>query len=122
MAGAVKQFVVYSKVTFIVAIFAAVALVVFKNRGYKTRFWPGAAKAEVSTLWLMLATGVGSIVVFWMLSRLRRVWRQLAELRSEKARETELLAQARRREELDDQERRIDQKLKKALNEDNSQG
>ena len=60
MAGILKQVIVYSKVTCICLLFVAVAVIVFKNRDYRTNFWPGAAGEKVSTLWLMLATAVSA--------------------------------------------------------------
>jgi CBS domain containing-hemolysin-like protein len=121
MAGSFKQLVVYTKVTLIVAILLGVAVVVFKNSGYKTRFWPYADQADVPTLWLMLATSVVSVCVFWLLSKMRRVWRELAELRAEKLEKERLSQEEHRRSQLNDQERRIDEKIKKALDPEKSQ-
>jgi uncharacterized membrane protein YcjF (UPF0283 family) len=121
MAGSFKQLVVYTKVTLIVAILLGVAVVVFKNSGYKTRFWPYADQADVPTLWLMLATSVVSVCVFWLLSKMRRVWRELAELRAEKLEKERLAQVEHQRKQLNDQERRIDEKIKKALDPEKSQ-
>lgn len=121
MAGPIKQVTVYAKVTIIVAILVGVAVVIFMNRNYKTRFWPWADQAEVSTLWLMLATSVVSVCVFWIFSKMRRVWRELAEIRAQKVEQSRLTEEHHRRQQLDEQERRIDEKIKKALDPDNSQ-
>ncbi len=121
MAGSLKQIVVYTKVTIITAVLLGVLIIVFKNRGYETEFWPWADKAKVPTLWLMLATSVVSIAVFWLLSKMRRVWRELAALRAEQAEKQRLAQEDHRRRQLDDQERRIDEKIKKALDPDKSQ-
>ncbi|HKQ50473.1 MAG TPA: hypothetical protein VJZ71_20545 [Phycisphaerae bacterium] len=122
MAGPIKQITVYAKVTLIVAIFLGVATIIFKNRSYETKFWPWAVLAPVSTLWLMLATSVVSVVVFWLLSKMRRVWRELADLRLQKAAQERQAEEDQRRRQLDEQERRIDDKIKKALGPENSQG
>ena len=121
MAGPVKQITVYAKVTLIVAILLFVATIIFKNRSYETRFWPWAHQAPVSTLWLMLATSVASVVIFWVLSKMRRVWRELADLQAQKAQQLRQQEEDQRRRQLDEQERRIDDKIKKALGPDNSQ-
>ncbi len=107
MGRTTRQFLVYTKVTILCLIVAVVAVFVVKNCGYTTRFWPGAVGEPVSTLWLMLMTGVMSVVIFWILSRMRRIFKDLAELRAEQAAE-------RRRTELLAQEKRIDEKLRKA--------
>ncbi len=121
MAGTFKQVLVYTKVTFIFLILLGVGIIVFKNSGYKTRFWPYANQADVPTLWLMLATSLVSICVFWLLTKMRRVWRELVEIRVDKAKSQRLAAEEHRRRQLDEQERRIDEKIQKALEPDNSQ-
>ena len=121
MAGPVKQITVYAKVTIIVAILLGTIVIIFMNRGYKTRFWPWADQADVPTLWLMLATSIVSISAFWVLSKMRRVWRELADLRLQKATQERQALEDQRRRQLDEQERRIDDKIKKALGPDNSQ-
>ncbi len=115
MAGKLRQFVVYGKVTIVAAILLLVVVVVVKNWGFKTRFWPWADQEPVPTLWLMLATAVFSVLVFGAVTRLRRVFRELAEIRDEKARAKEAESYASRKKQLDDQERRIDEKIKGAL-------
>lgn len=121
MAGRIRQFVVYAKVTLIVALAVVVIVVVFMNRNYRTNFWPWADKEQVSTLWLMLATCILSIIVFWALAKTRRVWREVVEIQAEKTRQQQEAEVERRRAALEEQERRIDTKLKQALGPDNSQ-
>jgi len=121
MVQKLKRLVVYAKVGFVVIVLAAIVVLVFKNRDYQTRFWPGAAEADVPTLWLILVTAILSILVFWILSKMRRVFTELSEIRAERAAQREQAAHEQRRRELDAQERRIDEKLKKGLEGDNSQ-
>lgn len=118
MATKVRQFIVYSKVTFIGLIFIGVTLILFKNRNYKTNFWPGADGEQVSTLWLMLATAITSILVFWIFSKTLRVIREVQQVRAEQALQERLADQDRFKENLDAQERRIDEKIKRAIAED----
>lgn len=100
----------------------AVVLVVFMNRNYETRFWPGATDRDLPVLWLMLGSGVSSVIAYWLLTRIRRVMKDVAELAKEKKRSEETAAQARRAAELEQQEKRIDEKLSQALGNQNSQG
>ena len=65
----------------------------------------------------MLLAGVFSIIAYWVLSKTRRALADLAELSAERARQRRITEQDQRRQELDDQERRIDEKIKKALKE-----
>lgn len=115
MTGKLRQFVVYGKVTIVAAILLLVAIVVVKNWQFKTRFWPWANERDVPTLWLMLATAVFSILVFSAITRLRRVFKELSEVRNEQARQKEGKAFAERQRRLDEQERRIDEKIQDAL-------
>lgn len=119
MRGSFGRFVVYCKVSFVGLLFLAIVVLVWQNRGYKTNFWPGAADAQspVATLWLILLTSVLSIVVFWVLTKTRRVLRELAEVRAQRAEAQKLATQEQRRKELEEQERRIDAKIKQAIGE-----
>ncbi len=117
MAKRIKQFVIYARVTAVVALLTLVTVLIIKNWSYTTRFWPGAAEQDVPTLWLMLLAGVFSIIAYWVLSKTRRALADLAELSAERARQRRITEQDQRRQELDDQERRIDEKIKKALKE-----
>lgn len=109
------QFIVYAKLTIIVVIALGVVTIVFMNRNHTATFWPGASDQPVSTLWLMLATGVASVAAFWILAKTRRVWKELRALGERKAAEARRAEVERRQRELDAQERRIDEKIKKAL-------
>jgi len=109
-----KELLVYAKITILGLLALAVGLVFFKNRLYTTKFWPFASEVEVATLWLILATSVGSIVVFWVCTKLRRVFSELRELRLQRDQRRLLDEQRRRQEELNAQEKRIDEKLRNA--------
>lgn len=122
MQGKFRQVVVFTKVTGMSLAGLAVILVIFMNRNYQTRFWPGATDRDVPILWLMLGSGVSSIIAFWLLTRIRRVMKDVAELAKEKKRSEEAATQARRAAELEKQEKRIDEKLTQALGDQNSQG
>ncbi len=115
MTGKIKQLFVYARVTLVCAILALVVVVVFKNWHFETNFWPGAVTAKVSTLWFMIATSAFSISVFWILSKMRRVFRDLALLRADRAELRKAGEHQKRQDHLDQQERRIDEKIQKAL-------
>lgn len=121
MASKVKQFFVYARLTIIVLLFISLGVIVFRNRAYKTNFWPGADGEQVATLWLMLATAILSIIVFWVFAKTRRVVKDLKQLHAEQAIERKAEEAEKMRESLVEQERRIDAKLKRAIGPDNSQ-
>ncbi len=115
MAGRFRQVVVYGRVTILCLLAAAVVVLVVKNWDFKTRFWPGASNQDVPTLWLMAAAAALASVVFWIFCKMRRVFADLSELRAERTRDRQIAEQERRAKTLDDQERRIDAKIQKAL-------
>jgi type VI protein secretion system component VasK len=117
-----RQFLVYSKATLLLAGLLALLLLVFKNRSYTTQFWPGAADQPVSTLWIMLLTAILSIVAWSILLRVRRIWKELRDVRAEKARLAEQARLEQRSQQLEQQEKRIDEKLRRGLDPNNSQG
>jgi uncharacterized protein HemX len=110
-----RQLIVYTKLTVVCICLGTVAVVVFMNRNYTTNFWPAAVGEPVSTLWLMLATALASVLFFWVFSKTRRVLRELAQVRAEQEMAARLSEQERLRKSLDEQERRIDEKLKRAV-------
>jgi amino acid transporter len=113
----IKQVVVYAKVMLLVVLAVLIGAIVFKNRAYRTEFWPWAVQEEVPTLWLMLATSVMSIICFWIFTKVRSVFRDMAELSHSRKQEATRKEATRLKQELDEQERRIDQKLKGAIDE-----
>ncbi|MBI5762776.1 MAG: hypothetical protein HZA51_04540 [Planctomycetes bacterium] len=121
MASGFRQFVVYTKVTALFLVFAGVLLIVFMNRNYKTNFWPGAAGEQVATLWLMGATGVVSMIAFWVFSKTRRVLGEWADLRKDEEHTARQAEQEKIRQSLEERERRIDDKLRNALGDEKSQ-
>ncbi len=115
MAERFRQVVVYGRVTILCLLAAAVVVLVVKNWDFKTKFWPGASDRDVPTLWLMAATAALAIVTFWIFCRMRRVFGDLSDLRAERARDRQIADQEHRTKTLDEQERRIDAKIQKAL-------
>lgn len=118
MPSRVKQIIVYARLMIVAILFLGIVVVVFMNRNYETNFWPGASGEKVSTLWLILATAAISIIAAWVFSRTRRVFKDLAQLRAEEALELKAAETERLRKSLADQERRIDEKLHRALDPD----
>ena len=114
MASGFRQFVVHAKVTVLCLVFVAVCVIVFMNRTYETNFWPGADGDKVSTLWLMGATSVVSILSFWLLTKTRRVWAEWADLRKERELTDRLAEQEKLKQTLDERESRSDDKLRRA--------
>lgn len=119
--GPLKRFFVYAKVAAFCLVALAVVVLVVQNCNYQTRFWPGAVDRDVPTLWLILITSILSMIVFWILSKTRRVFVELAEIRAQRAEQKAQSERERRMQELDERERRIDDKIKQAIEEKSSE-
>src|SRR5438128_12159663 len=116
MPSRMKQIFVYTRLTAIIVLFVAIMVIVFENRNNETDFWPVAKK--ISTVWLILATAAISIIAAWIFSKTRRVLKDLSQLRAEEALQMKAAETERLRKSLADQERRIDEKLQRAVGPD----
>lgn len=118
MTLAFKQVKVYTKLGLFLVVAVAIGAVLIKNRHHSVQVWffglVDPAK-EVNVVWLMVWTAIGAVVSWWVLRTTLGLVKDMRELR----REEELRERAKTQEELAarlrDQERRIDDKITKAI-------
>ena len=118
MTLAFKQVKVYTKLGLLLIVAVAIGAVLIKNRSHSVQVWffglVDQAK-EVNVVWLMVWTAIGAVVSWWVLRATLGLVKDMRELR----REEELRERAKTQEELAarlrDQERRIDDKITKAI-------
>jgi hypothetical protein len=118
MTLAFKQVKVYTKLGLLLIVAVAIGAVLIKNRSHSVQVWffglVDPAK-EVNVVWLMVWTAIGAVVSWWVLRATLGLVKDMRELR----REEELRERAKTQEELAarlrDQERRIDDKITKAI-------
>ncbi len=118
MTLAFKQVKVYTKLGLFLIVAVAIGAVLIKNRSHSVQVWffglVDPAK-EVNVVWLMVWTALGAVVSWWVLRATLGLVKDMRELR----REEELRERAKTQEELAarlrDQERRIDDKITKAI-------
>ena len=125
MSLAIKRFKVYVRVTLIVVVAVAIGLVLFKNRDNEVSFWFFGLtedNAQINIVWLMLCTAVGSLLSWWVLSFGWGLWRDLREVKRRQAMDRVTKELAKREAELDERDRRIDEKLKRAITHENEPG
>ena len=96
-----------------------ISAVVVKNRGNVADVWLFKSYEDVPTLRLMLLTSLAAVVTWWMLWGLRRLIRDWRALQTEDAVEAKAAEQKRLAEELAVRERRIDEKIKGSISEEN---
>ena len=121
MSLAFRRIKVYSRLTLIVLVVLAVGAVFWRNRDHSAKFWFFWLIDEqqpINVLWLMLCTAVGALLAYGLLSTvwgLRKEMKKLAQDTELRERERQ---QAERAKTLQEQEQRIDAKLKKAVSEE----
>ena len=121
MRLAFKRLKVYGRGGLIVAVLGVVGLVLLKNRGHAVAFWFfGLTDDErpVNVVWLILCTSAATLVSWWVLSLgwgLLRDMREVHRLRAISDATKELTQRAT---DLQERERRVDERLKRALAED----
>lgn len=125
MSLAIKRFKVYVRVTLIVVVAVAIGLVLFKNRDNEVSFWFfGVTEdgTQINVVWLMLCTAVGALLSWWVFSFGWGLWRDLREVKRRQAMDRATKELAKREAELDERDRRIDQKLKRAITQEEEPG
>ena len=125
MSVAFKQLRVYVRSVFILTVTVAVGLVLFKNRNHEVSFWflwlTDDAK-PINVVWLILCTGVGTLVTWWAFSLGWGLWRDAREVKRLRAVDEAASKLDKRTTELDERERRIDEKLRRAITDDERVG
>ena len=117
MTLAIKQVKVYLRTIAVALVVGAVGLVLFKNRTNYVEVWffgltDGSKKVNV--VWLMLSTALGTLTVWRVVWFARGLWRDLREVARLKAIEEADQQHKQRAAELEERERRIEEKLKRA--------
>lgn len=115
MRLAIRTFTVYLRVVVVLLVVAAIGLILFKNRTYTVNVWLfGLTDPEkaVNVVWVILATAVSSLTLWWIVSLGRGLVHDFRELRRE--RELALTQQVtqQRVAELDARQQRVEEQLK----------
>ncbi len=121
MSLVMRQLKLYARLTLLVALALVVATVVTKNWNNRVTVWFFGTYESINVLWLMLCTAAAAIVAWWILSMTRTVWRDLREMfRMSETERTQKVLQ-KRADELTEMEKRIDRKLKNAIEDDDAE-
>ena len=125
MSLAIQRLKVYLRTSIVVVVVGAIGLVLFKNRANYVEAWVFGLTAEskkVNVVWLMLSTALGTLTAWRIVWFARGLWRDLREVARQKAIEEATKLQERRAAELDERERRIEEKLKRTAASDGESG
>jgi len=115
MALALRKIKVYAKAAAIVAVVLVVLLVVWFNRQHQVTVWFFGTFEDLNVLWLICVTAVASVFGFWVVSKVRSTVKELRQLRRDNRLQRELSEQKQTLERIEQKERRIDQKLRQAI-------
>lgn len=125
MSLAFKQVKVYSKLVVFLVLAGAIAAILIKNRHHEVNVWFFGlvdAAQPVNVVWLMVWTAIGAVVSWWILRTALTLVKDMRELRrDERIREREK-SQQELAKKLQDQERRIDEKIQKTISQEADPG
>ncbi|UCG32554.1 MAG: hypothetical protein JSU68_12930 [Phycisphaerales bacterium] len=115
MSLAFRKLHTYARLALMVAVAVVVALVLFKNRNHQATVWFFHKYEDINVVWLLVITGAGSVVAAWLTRGVFQVIKEVKRMRIEEESKRILRDQATRAQQLLEQERRIDAKLKASL-------
>lgn len=115
MGLALRRIKVYCKLGLMAAVAVVILLVVVCNRQNEADVWFFTKFEKVNVLYLILVTAVSSVVLFWAITRIRGVIREVHLVREERRNAEQAARQKKLAEELADREKRIDEKLRRSI-------
>ena len=115
MSLAFKKLRVYARLILMGAVGLVVVLVLFKNRNNLATVWFFHEYKDINVVWLLLITGIGSVVAAWLTRGVFRVMKEVRQIRQEEDSARLVREQEQRARDLVEQEKRIDAKLKASL-------
>ncbi|HEY3244590.1 MAG TPA: hypothetical protein VGM03_14715 [Phycisphaerae bacterium] len=115
MKLAFRKFKVYAKLVVIIAAALVTLLVVYNNHDQRASVWFFGEYQNINVLWLMACTAAAAILVYWILRITRGVLHDMRAAQQEEQLRAREAAAAQRARELEERERRLDDKLKRAI-------
>jgi len=125
MTLAIQRVEVYVRLIAVALVVGAVGLVLFKNRSNYVEVWFFGLTDEtkkVNVVWLLLSTALGTLTAWRVVWFARGLWRDMREVARLKAIEEADQKHKHRAVELEERERRIEEKLKRAAGSDGESG
>ena len=118
MSLAFKRFKVYLRTLLSALVVVVVGLVLVMNRNHEVAvwfFWLTDPDETVNVVWVMLCTALATLVSWWVVSRGVTLLREVREVRRLQRAKASDERQKARAAELDERERRLDEKLERAI-------
>lgn len=118
MTLALKRIKVYVKLIAIVAVVASILLIVWFNLDNTAKIWFFGTYEQVNVLWLMLITAILSIASWWIVAKIFATVRELRQLQHAQTSQQQIEEQRRLAQEMAEREKRIDEKLRRSIQEE----
>lgn len=115
MGLALKRIKTYAKLTALITVAVVILLVIVYNRNHKVDIWLFGTIQQTNVLWVMLVSGASAVAIVKALGLVRKVLRDVKQIRKAKAAEVQLAEQRKLAEKLREQESRIDSKMEKMI-------
>lgn len=125
MRVALRTIKAYLRVALIVAVAGAISLVLVRNRGNVVSFWFFGftdRTKPINVVWLIGCTAGVTLACRWVAALAWRVGRELREMQRLQAVKSIDRKQRARAADLDERERRIDDKVARALRDEDQEG
>ncbi len=116
---------VYVRAGLAIASAATIGVVLFQNRANTVAFWFFGLTDEaepINVVWLIVWTAISTMIAWWVSSFGWGIWRDLREVRQRKAKDALAKTHKQRADALDEQERRINEKVRQAIADDSEAG
>lgn len=118
MSLAFKRFKVYLRTLLSALVVVVVGLVLVMNRNHEVAvwfFWLTDPDETVNVVWVMLCTALATLAIWCVVSRGVTLLREVREVRRLQLAKASDERQKARAAELDERERRLDEKLERAI-------
>lgn len=118
MSLAFKRFKVYLRTLLSALVVVVVGLVLVMNRNHEVAvwfFWLTDPDETVNVVWVMLCTALATLAIWCVVSRGVTLLREVREVRRLQMAKASDERQKARAAELDERERRLDEKLERAI-------
>jgi uncharacterized membrane protein (DUF106 family) len=115
MGLALKQIKTYAKLVLMIAVALLILLVIVMNRNHKVEVWLIYRFPQTNVLWVMLVSGLSTVVIVKASGWVRKVLRDMKQLRKARDAETKVAEQRELAAKLKEQESRIDSKIEEMI-------
>lgn len=117
MKLAMRRIKVYFKLGVVITVALLILLLVIMNKDNTADIWFFGSIEDVNVLYLILITAVASVLCWWGATKISKLIREFKAVRQAEKARMQAGEEERRRQELAERERRLDEKMRQSLSE-----